>query len=268
MLVLTPNDYTIVAVTDDYAKAVSSDRTTLIGRRLFEAFPDDPNEPDADGTRKLMASLQRVQALNTTDVMAIQRYPVRTPDGTFQERFWLPLNKPVFDNQGKLLYIIHRVEDVTTELGGPHPGDATADAAISHTQRNLQLNPDETRATLLALKERETQLRQALESIGDAFYLLDNSWHFSFLNKHAEKLLQRRSADLLGKLVWTEFPDVVGTIFQTEYERAVREQQTVHFQNFYPALETWFDVSAYPTPQGLAVCFRDITRHGRSHTVR
>lgn len=268
MLVLTPNDYTIVAVTDDYAKAVSSDRTTLIGRRLFEAFPDDPNEPDADGTRNLMASLQRVQALNTTDVMAIQRYPVRTPDGTFQERFWLPLNKLVFDNQGKLLYIIHRAEDVTTELSGSRGGEATADAAISHTQRNLQLNPDETRATLLALKERETQLRQTLESIGDAFYLLDNSWHFSFLNKHAEKLLQRRSADLLGKLVWTEFPDVVGTIFQTDYQRAVREQQTVHFQNFYPALETWFDVSAYPTPQGLAVYFRDITRHGRSHTVR
>lgn len=87
MLVLTPNDYIIVAVTDEYAQAVSAERSTLVGRHLFNAFPDDPNEPDADGTQNLRASLQRFQALKITDVMNIQRYPVPTPDGSFQEHY-------------------------------------------------------------------------------------------------------------------------------------------------------------------------------------
>src|SRR5690606_24814608 len=110
MLVLTPRNYTIVAVTDEYAKTVNSSREAILGMPLFEAFPDDPNEPEADGTRNLKASLRKVEALLMTDVMNVQRYPVRTLDGKFQERFWLPLNKPVFDAAGQLLYIIHRVE--------------------------------------------------------------------------------------------------------------------------------------------------------------
>ncbi|MET4702383.1 PAS domain S-box-containing protein [Constrictibacter sp. MBR-5] len=513
ILVVTPDEYKIVAVTDDYAQAVMVERNALLGRPLFEVFPDDPNEPEADGVTNLRASLQRVAALRVTDVMNIQRYPVRGSDGVFQERFWLPRNKPVFDRAGNLIYLIHRVEDVTELLaeagsvtngtvegggaepdgvlqaaelrgalltlreretrlgtvarlldlgsweydlergslswsnrifdmygvpphrGAPsfdgyvamvHPDDQPemlsthqhfidtgapeiefqhriirADGSVAHIRGvgarhrvegreivigvaqditrfreaeerlreaarrqeiagymarlgswRVDLNPtrltwspetaaihEEPEGTSPSLEQainyyapehrarigtvfqacvqtgqpfdevlqivtakgnrvwvraigeavRDDQggivavegafqdiseliaarsesedlsrrLRETLENIGDAFFLLDDEWRFSFLNGQGEKLLRRRREDLLGKVVWEEFPEAVGSTFQREYERAVVSGRSVRFREFFPPLATWFEVHADPTPEGLAIYFRDVTQ--------
>ncbi|MCC5976587.1 MAG: PAS domain S-box protein [Salinarimonas sp.] len=513
ILVLTPGDHEIVAVTDEYAKAVMADRSALLGRRMFEVLPDDPNDPQADGERNLLASLQRVEVLRVTDVMPLQRYPVRGPDGSFQERFWLPQNRPVLDQDGQLVFIIHRVEDVTELLAddapaaegpsyrdkantevlqpmaeartafqaleeretrlrtaealldlGPweydlergmlswsprvfdiygvphrdrapdfegyvalvHPEDQAdmlatyahfidmnapqiefqhriirADGSVAHIrgvgsrhrvegreivigfaqditrfveaeeqlreaahlQRvagymarlgswRVDLNPvritwspetaeiheepldksptleeamgyyapehreriaasfhacaesgrafDEVHQIITARGNRiwvraigeavrndegeivavqgafqdvseqiaardatqdlSRRLRETLESISDAFFLLDNDWRFAFLNSQAEALLRRRREELLGKVVWEEFPEAVGGIFKEEYERALSEGRAVRFQEFYAPLEAWFEINAFPTPEGLAVYFRDVTR--------
>jgi PAS domain S-box-containing protein len=103
------------------------------------------------------------------------------------------------------------------------------------------------------------RLRQTLESISDAFFLLDQDWRFSFLNGQAELLLGRQRSELEGKAIWAEFPQAVGSNFETSYRRAVRDGQAVRFQEFFPPLQSWFDVDAYPTPEGLAVYFRDIS---------
>ena len=514
MLVLTPGDYRIVAVTDEFAQAVMLDRASLLGQRFFDVFPDDPAEPEADGVRSLRASLQRVESLRVTDVMNLQRYPVRQPDGSFQERYWLSRNKPVLDADGETVYIIHRAEDVTRILSGSdvepedtpdfssldarqlaetrtalfalrerearlktaeilldlgsweyefergqlnwsnrvfeiygvprdrgvpdfddyvalvHPDDrdqmlATytrffetgaaelefqhriirADGAISHIRgvgarhhvdgreivvgfvqditaiksneekllrqarrrrlagrlarlgswsmdlrgshimwceetaaihdelegftptpeqaiayyipehrdrirkkfeacateghpfdETLQIETAKGRRVwvhalgdavrnesgeivavegafqditqLIAVQtesaELSARLRQTLEGMNDAFFLLDESWHFAFVNSQAEALLQRSSGDLLGKSVWQEFPEAVGSTFQKEYERAVNEGQPVRFQEYYPPLQTWFEVSADPTHAGLAVYFRDVTQRRAS----
>ncbi len=510
MLVLTPGEYRIVAVTDEYAQAVMVDRDALLDKRLFDQFPDDPAEPLADGAGNLHASLERVEALRVTDVMNMQRYPVRQLDGTFQERYWLSRNKPILDADGNLIYIIHRVEDVTKVLVGQ--GLAAEDVSGAAAAQSLQLA--EARTALFALQERETRLKTAemlldlgaweyefersalswsdrvfdiygfprdrgapdfdgyvglihpddredmvatytrffetgapeiefqhriiqtdgtishirgvgarhqvdgreivigfvqditaiklneeellrqvrrrrlagrlarlgswsvdlrakhvmwceetagihdepegfsptldqaiayyipehrerirakfeacaneghpfdetlqiktakgrrvwvralaepildesgeivtvegafqdltdlivirdeaaelsarlrgtLEGMNDAFFLLDDDWQFAFINSTAESLLQRTREDLLGKSVWQEFPDAVGSTFQINYERAVAEGCAVRFQEYYPPLETWFEVSADPTPAGLAVYFRDVTR--------
>lgn len=104
------------------------------------------------------------------------------------------------------------------------------------------------------------RLMHTLESISDAFFTLDHSWRFSFLNSQAEQLLKRKREELLGTIVWDEFPGAVGSMFQTEYERAVAEGRTIRFREYYPPLDTWFEVDAYPTPEGLAVYFRDVTQ--------
>lgn len=91
-------------------------RDEIVARGLFEVFPDNPNEPWADGTTKLRASLARVVKDGEVDAMAVQRYPVRRPaeeGGEFEERYWSPVNAPVFGPNRELLYIVHRVEDVT-----------------------------------------------------------------------------------------------------------------------------------------------------------
>jgi PAS domain S-box-containing protein len=509
MLVLTPGDYRIVAATDEYAKAVMLSREALLDQRLLDLFPDDPSELEADGLHNLLASLKLVESLAVTDVMNLQRYPVRQPDGTFQERFWLPRNKPVLDANGHIIYIIHRVEDVTGvmseadlepanafganqidlrqlletrtalhalqeretrlktaerlldlgsweydshsralnwsarvfdiygvphEQGAPdfdgyvalvHPDDREQmvenytrffesnapefefqhriirqDGRITHVRgvgarhtaegreivigfvqditsikqaeeellvqaRRRRLagrlanlgswrvgigdthviwcgvtaaihdEPDGTSPTvedginyyipehrerirtrfdacvsegepfdeivqimtakgrrvwvrtlgepirddtgqivavegafqditdLIAARDEaarlSARLRRTLEGMSDAFFLLDDDWNFAFVNSQAEILLQRTKEDLIGRNIWEAFPEAVGTIFQHEYERAVAEGCPVEFRESFPPLDAWFEVSADPTPAGLAVYFEDIT---------
>ena len=126
-LVLTP-DLVIVAVSDAYLRATMTKRDEIVGRHLFEVFPDNPDDPAATGVRNLRASLERVRARHIPDAMAVQKYDIRRPaaeGGGFEERFWSPVNSPVLGPQGELLYIIHRVEDIT-ELVGRRPGAAPA----------------------------------------------------------------------------------------------------------------------------------------------
>ena len=89
------------------------DREKVLGRDLFDVFPDNPEEVDATGTRNLRASLDRVLKTNAADTMAIQKYDIRRPDGSFEERHWSPVDTPVLSKSGQVIYIIHKVEDVT-----------------------------------------------------------------------------------------------------------------------------------------------------------
>ena len=114
-LVLT-TDLTIVAVSDAYLKATMTRREDIIGRGIFDVFPDNPDDPAATGVATLRASLERVCAQRRPDAMAVQKYDIRRPDsegGGFEERHWSPVNSPVLDATGEIAYIIHRVEDVT-----------------------------------------------------------------------------------------------------------------------------------------------------------
>lgn len=111
-LVLAP-DLKIVAVSDAYLKATMTTREEIVGRGLFDVFPDNPDDPAATGTSNLRASLDRVRRTAAADTMAIQKYDIRRPDGTFEERYWSPINSPVLGVNQQIEYIIHRVEDVT-----------------------------------------------------------------------------------------------------------------------------------------------------------
>jgi PAS domain S-box-containing protein len=124
---------------------------------------------------------------------------------------------------------------------------------------------DAERDELLA-RERlaRDQVTSILESITDAFFAVDREWRFTYLNREAERLLQRPRRELLGRVLWTEFPLAVGATFQREYERAMTEQVTVHFEEQYPDLGIWFEVRAFPSPEGLSVYFHDVTERRRA----
>jgi two-component system CheB/CheR fusion protein len=114
-LVMTPA-LEIVAVSDAYLRATMTKRVDIMGRHLFDVFPDNPDDPTATGVRNLTTSLNRVLAEKRPDAMAIQKYDIRRPEaegGHFEERYWSPVNSPVLGAGGEVLYIIHRVEDVT-----------------------------------------------------------------------------------------------------------------------------------------------------------
>jgi signal transduction histidine kinase len=114
-LVLTP-ELVIVAVSEAYLQATMTKRADILGRAVFEVFPDNPDDPASDGVRNLNASLQRVLQHRRADAMAVQKYDIRKPEaegGGFEVRYWSPRNSPVLGPDGRIAYIIHRVEDVT-----------------------------------------------------------------------------------------------------------------------------------------------------------
>lgn len=84
-----------------------------IGKSLFDMFPDNPDDPNATGVQNLKHSLYQVLKTRKSDSMAVQKYDIPGPDGGFEERYWSPINSPVLDEKGNILYIIHQVEDVT-----------------------------------------------------------------------------------------------------------------------------------------------------------
>ena len=112
-LVLLP-DLTIHAVSDAYAKATFTKREEIIGRFLFDLYPDNPDNATANAFSNIISSMNFVLNNKTTHPMAVQRYDIRRPDGTYEERYWLPVNKPVLNAKNEVVYIIHRAEDVTS----------------------------------------------------------------------------------------------------------------------------------------------------------
>jgi PAS domain S-box-containing protein len=114
-LVLTP-DLQIVAVSDAYLRATMTKREDILGRPLFEVFPDNPDDVGATGVSNLRASLDRVLSKRQPDTMALQKYDIRKPEsdgGAFEVRYWSPHNSPVLARDGSVRFIIHQVEDIT-----------------------------------------------------------------------------------------------------------------------------------------------------------
>ncbi len=114
-LILLPN-LVIDAVSNEYLAATLTKRAKIMGKHLFEVFPDNPDDLLANGVSNLRASLNTVLKTKAAHSMPLQKYDVRRADGSFEERFWSPLNKPVINAKGEVVYIIHSVVDVTQRI--------------------------------------------------------------------------------------------------------------------------------------------------------
>lgn len=110
-----------------------------------------------------------------------------------------------------------------------------------------------------AQQESQQQKIDILENITDGLFIFDQDWRFTYINPQAKALLQKTSDELLGQNVWEVYPYAVDTIVYQEYHRARREQVTVHFEVFSQNMNTWFEIHAYPTQNGLFVYFQDIS---------
>lgn len=137
-------------------------------------------------------------------------------------------------------------------------------------RRRKEEQLEDLREDRKALREARQEVESILESITDAFFAVDDAWRFTYLNDRAEVVLERHREELLGRSIWEEFPEAVGTTFYDEYHRALREQVSVEFEEWYPPLECWFKVRAYPRAEGgLSVFFNDVTeRKQREQELR
>jgi PAS domain-containing protein len=116
MLLSPGSGLQIVDINDAYGRATMITRAAVVGRPLFEVFPDNPSETRADGVHNLYASLRAAAESGQPNAMPIQRYDVRDTAGKFVQRHWRPINTPLFDQAGRLTYLLHHVEDVTADI--------------------------------------------------------------------------------------------------------------------------------------------------------
>ncbi len=165
--------FEIVAVTDAYLDATMRTRADLLGREIFDAFPDNPEDAHATGVATLRASLERVLATGRPDTMAVQKYDIEraeTEGGGFEERYWSPINCPMLDERGAVDFIIHRVEDVTEyirllERGASDEGQS---AATRHMAVDVLQRAREVQDANRELQELKTELESKLQERSEA----------------------------------------------------------------------------------------------------
>ena len=117
-----------------------------------------------------------------------------------------------------------------------------------------------------ARRHAELRVARVLDAMSTAFIFLDSQWRFLFVNGEAERVLGRSRSDLLGQTIWETFPAAVGSDFDIQYRHAASTGQPVAFDAYYPEpLNAWYEVRAWPSPDGLAIYFLDVTERRAAH---
>jgi PAS domain S-box-containing protein len=114
---------------------------------------------------------------------------------------------------------------------------------------------------------RETLNRRMLdllESMSDGFVSLDREWRYRYVNRKAGEMFGRVAADLVGKHIWTEFPEGVGQPFQQAYEQAMNGAEAVCLEEYFAPWGQWFENRIYPTREGISIFFTDISARKRA----
>ncbi len=169
-LILDP-DLKILAVSNAYLNATLTKREEILGRGIFDVFPDNPDDPNATGVNQLRESLLRAIDTKSPDAMAVQKYDIQLPEsegGGFKEKHWSPLNTPVLGKNGQVLYLIHQVEDVTEFVLLRKQGKEQNELAESLKSRTEQMESEILRRSQ-QLQDSNKKLREA-EKVKTEFF--------------------------------------------------------------------------------------------------
>ena len=237
ILVLAP-DLTIVDASDAYLAATMTRREEILGRLVYDVFPDNPADPKASGVRNLRASLDHVKSALVPDTMPVLKYDIERPaaaGGGFEERFWSPVNTPVLDESGALAFIINRVEDVTEfvrlrRLGSAHERvaeelrsrTAEMEAEVYRRAEELAVSNRELHRANAELRRSETFLDSIVENIPDMVFVKDaRTLRFVRLNRAGEQLLGRPRDTLIGKSDYDLLPPAEADLFTARDREAL-----------------------------------------------
>ncbi|MGD3108916.1 SpoIIE family protein phosphatase [Streptomyces sp. YGL11-2] len=171
-LVLGP-DLVIADVNEAFCRVTGSTRKNLLGRHFFDAFPDNPADPSAEGVRKLHASLHRVLRSKEPDTMAVQKYdiPVADQPGMFDTRWWSAINTPVLGPDGQVSWIVHRGTDVTAFIlshPDPRPREGWAPSDVEAMEVELYARARELQRLNEELHQAHARERQVAVTLQEA----------------------------------------------------------------------------------------------------
>jgi PAS domain S-box-containing protein len=282
-LVLTPA-LVITAVSDAYLRATMTTRERIVGRHLFDVFPDNPDDPTATGVSNLTASLDRVLRNRCADAMGIQKYDIRRPEsegGAYEERYWSPVNSPVLGADGNVAYIIHRVEDVTENVRLKQAGREQDRVAAELRSRAVKMEAEILRRTKQTLEANtrlrmESDAREQVENDLERFFSLSldmlciakSDGYFKRINPSFTRTLGWSMDEMLAQpfLEFVHPDDRAATL--REVERLVAGEPVLEFENRYRHKDgSWRTLSWKAVPQADGLMYgiaRDITDRKRA----
>jgi two-component system sensor kinase FixL len=264
-LILNP-DLTIAAVNKAYGRATMIEPDAVIERNVFEVFPDNPDSPGADGVSNLRASLTMVLRTRQLDAMAVQKYDIRRPDGTFEERHWSCINVPVLSGDGAVRWIIHRAEDVTELV------KLRSESAIQN-----QIRRDQNRVIeeLRTVQDERSFLADLVESSNDAIVSRTNDGKIRSWNRAAELMFGFSAAEMIGRA--PSLPPELQAEAAAVIARLHRGEAVIQYMTKRPhkdgrEIDVSFTASLIRNPEGRIVgtsgILRDITEQKVAEAAR
>jgi PAS domain S-box-containing protein len=189
-LILTP-DLSIAAVSDEYLRVTLTRREEVIGRQLFDVFPEGPNDREGGGPLGTCEAIRRVLAEKRRQVLPVQRHPSGRPGWQgydFEERYWSHAYAPVLDDQGRVTHVMHHVEDVTDLV-------------------RMRKEKVENEKVLHEAAIRSARYAQLLDTAPDAIVIVDHTGRIQLINHRAEELFGHDRAALIGEPLEVLIPE-------------------------------------------------------------
>jgi signal transduction histidine kinase len=228
-LLLSP-DWMIVGASDDYLTATLTQRDTIVGQFIFDAFPDNPQTPEANAVANVRASLQQVLATRQAHEMAPQHYDVPDPTqpGQFVERHWQPRHTPVLDAQGQVQFIIQSVQDIT---------------ARRLAERQLQESMAAEQAARAQVEQQRQRFREVLTQMPAYIAVYQGPDHvYQFVNPAYQSLFPHRS--FLGRPFREGTPEAEGLGVVALFDQVYQTGEPVYLRE----MEGWFDFHSNGQP--------------------
>ncbi len=163
--------------------------------------------------------------------------------------------EPLVDHEGNAIGVLWVIDDKPCK-------DLTAERAllrIASKRATLEL---ERMNSEKLLAERNELLHNTLERISDGFFSLDLDWNFTFVNNTAALVINSSLCNLEGQNIWDALPEMASFFFKP-LKKSMKTQQAVHQEGFYPPLDIWLKMHAYPSTMGISVYFHDISEQKR-----
>lgn len=257
-------DLIIEMASDSYLEATNTSREEIVGKQIFEVFPDNPATPNAHGVKNLTASLQTVLSTKKPHRMAIQQYDVKLHDGKFEEKYWSPSNTPVLNAEGEVEYIIHRVLDITDVV----KKQVAVKGLVTKTEM-LKTSLDEIKLQANQIQQNSILLQSIFDASPYSIVLYETLYNkedeiedfqFVMLNAFNEELLGR-THELVGKLLTKEFPEVKENGILGQFKKTAETNIATDFEAKYQGngLNHFFHISATKLGDKLVVTSEDIT---------
>ena len=158
-------------------------------------------------------------------------------------------SRVIWSGMGKARFSLAVIEDITQR---------------KEAQVRLEDMVEREQTARQEAQQSQRMIKSILERVSDAFVALDVNWRYTYVNEKASQIFGRRPEDLIGKHIWTEFPEGVGKPFHQAYKRAVARQEMVELEEYYPPWDKWFENRIYASADGLSIFFRDVTERKKA----